>query len=139
MQSKHKMSIPKRNLSPYGWWVATLVERFEYDHEDKSNPRRRCQAWTNTIILKADNREHAFDKAIEYGKLGISEKSDYSDDKGRKGRWKFEGLCSLLPVYDEIDPDGTEIVYDENTNVTVGRVQSWIRTKEQLEAFDDSE
>ena len=133
------MDVPSRNKSPHGWWVATLIERFEYDHEDMGNLRRRCRAWTNTVILKAENRELAFEKAIEYGELGKSDRSDWSDDKGRKGKWVFEGLSSLLPVYDEIDPDGTEIVFEDNANVTVGRVRSWVRSKEELEAFDDSE
>ena len=133
------MNVPSKNKSPHGWWVATLIERFEYDHEDKNNPRRRCRAWVNTVILKAEDREQAFKKAVEYGELGNSEKSDWSDDKDRKGKWVFEGISSLLPVYDEIDPVGTEIIFDDYADISVGRVRSWIRSKEQLEAFDDSE
>ena len=133
------MKVPSRNKSTHGWWVATLIERFEYDHEDKSNPRRRCRAWTNTVILKAADREKAFEKAIEYGELDKTNKSEWSDDKGRKGKWVFEGLSSLLPIYDEFDPDGTEIMFEDNVNVTVGRVKSWVRSKKELETFDDSE
>jgi hypothetical protein len=122
------MDIHSRNKSPYGWWVATLIERFQFDHEDLSNPRRRCRAFTNVVILKADNREQAYKKAIEYGNLAIEDKSNWEDDKGRKGRWIFE-----------IDPDGTEIFFEDDRNVTVGRVQSWVRPKSELEAFDDSD
>ena len=120
------------------WWVAILVERFQYEHEDVSNPNRRCRAFTNTIILQAENREQAYTKAIEYGKLGNDGKSDWSDDKGRKGKWVFEGLTSLLPMIDqEIDPDGTEVLFEDDLNISVGRVKSWIRQKEELEAFND--
>ena len=105
------MNVPSKNKSPHGWWVATLIERFEYDHEDKNNPRRRCQAWVNTVIFKAIDREQAFDKANKYGELGKSNKSDWSDEKGRKGKWIFEGISSLLPIYEEIDPDGTCLLY----------------------------
>tara|TARA_B100000745_G_scaffold278058_1_gene208867 strand:+ start:1461 stop:1871 length:411 start_codon:yes stop_codon:yes gene_type:complete len=133
------MDIHNRNKSSYGWWVATLIERFQFDHEDLSNPRRRCRAFTNVVILKADNREQAYKKAFEYGNLAIEDKSTWEDDKGRKGRWIFEGLSSLLPIYDEMDPDGTEIFFEDDKNVTVGRVQSWVRQKSELEAFDDSD
>ncbi|MBD9425481.1 DUF4288 domain-containing protein [Pseudomonas sp. PDM15] len=129
--------IPTRNISPYGWWVATLIERFEFDDEDKSNDKRRCRAFANTVIFKAEDREKAY-KAVEYGNLGIDNKSDWSDGKGRKGRWVFEGLSSLLPIYDEIDPDGTEIAFEDNSSISVGRVKSWVRKKIELEVFDDS-
>lgn len=119
------------------WWVAIMVERFQYDHEDESNPRRRCRAFTNTVILKAENRELAYKKALEYGELGNDEKSDWVDEKGRKGKWVFEGLTSLMKMVDEeIDPDGTEIFFEDDVGVSVGRVQSWIRQKEELEAFE---
>jgi hypothetical protein len=47
-------------------------------------------------------------------------------------------LSSLIPIYDKIDPDGTEIFFDDDNGITVGRVKSWISKKEQLEAFDES-
>lgn len=134
-----EQSIPTRNKSPYGWWVATIIERFEFDDEDLNNMRRRCRAFSNVVILKAEDREQAYLNAVEYGKCGIENKSDWSNGKGRKGRWIFEGLSSLIPIYDELDPDGTEILFDDNNGVTVGRVKSWVRIKEELEAFDDAE
>ena len=42
----------------------------------------------------------------------------------------------MLPVFEKINEDGTEIVFEEEY-VTVRRVKSWIRKKEELEAFDD--
>lgn len=131
--------IPEKNKSPFGWWVTTIIERFEFDDEDRSNLRRRCRTFSNIVILQANDREQAYAKAIEYGNLGIENKSNWSDGKGRKGRWIFEGLSSLLPIYNELDPDGTEICFDDDNGITVGRVQSWVRKKEDLETFDDSE
>ncbi|WP_444894601.1 DUF4288 domain-containing protein [Microbulbifer sp. TRSA001] len=131
--------IPGRNKSPYGWWVATIIERFQFDDEELDNMRRRCRAFSNVVILKADDREQAYQKAIQYGKSGIEDKSDWTNDKGRRGRWIFEGLSSLIPIYDELDPEGTEILFDDDNGITVGRVKSWVRSKEELEAFDDTE
>ncbi len=131
--------IPSRNKSPTGWWVATIIERFEFDDEDKSNLRRRCQAWSNVVVLKARNRNHAYQKAMRYGRLG-KDGSDCVDTRTRrKGRWVFEGLASLVPVYDEFHEDGSEILFDKYENISVGRVKRWVRRKADLEAFDDSE
>lgn len=132
--------IPSRNKSPFGWWVATLIERFEFDDEDLSNPRRRCLAWSNVVIFKARDRNQAYRKAMKLGALGKTEKSEYVEDgTGRTGKWVFEGLASLLPVYDPIDESGTEIAYEEYRNITGGRIKSWVRDKHELEVFDDSE
>ena len=101
--------------------------------------RRRCRAFSNVVILKADGREQAYLKAMEYGKCGVEDKSDWSNDKGRKGRWIFEGLSSLMPIYEEFDPDGTEIMFEDDEGITVGRVKSWVREKSELETFDDTD
>jgi len=126
-----------QNESPFGWWVATLIERYEYDNEDTSNPNRECKCWSNVVMFKAETGEEAFLKAMEYGNLGKLDQSEFIDEEtGKKGKYVFEGLASLLPVYDELDEDGTEILYDENFT-TVADVQSRIRKKEELEIFQD--
>ncbi len=131
--------VASKNKSPTGWWVATIVERFEFDDEDKSNLRRRCRAWSNVVILKARDRNQAYCKAIRYAEL-IKDDSDWVEGcSGRKGRLVFEGLASLLPVYDKFDEDGSEILFDDYPNISVGRVKQWVRQKKDLEAFDDSE
>ena len=132
--------IPSKNKSITGWWVASIIERFEYDDEDKPNLRRRCRAWCNVVILKARDRNHAYRKAIAYGRQGKSEENDWvQEGTGRKCKLIFEGLASLLPVSDEFDEDGAEILFEDHENITVGRVKSWIRQKHELEVFDDQE
>jgi len=49
----------------------------------------------------------------------------------------FEGLISLLPIYDELK-DGAEIIWVEHENKTIGKVRSWVRHKHELEVFDDT-
>ena len=132
-----KKEINNKNKSPFGWWVATLVERFEYENENQSNLKRRCRVWTNTIILKAKDREEAFDKANKYGNLGKEDSYSFIDEKTkRKSKLVFEGISSLLPIYERIENDGTEILF-EDQYVTVGRIKSWIRNKEELEVFQN--
>ena len=127
--------IPDRNKSPYGWWIASYIERFEYEDEDKTNLNRRCDAWENTILINAKDREQAYRKAIKIGRLG---EMGYETTDGRMGTWRFEGLTSLLPIYEELE-DGAEIIWREHENRTVKKIKSWVKAKEQLETFDDDE
>ena len=125
-----------KNKSPIGWYVASLLHRFEWCDEDKSNLNRRCLAWENQILIKADNPEEAYAKAIEHGKSHEESGQMWeSDNEERKGRWRFEGLRSLLPIYDELE-DGAEIVWKEYENRSVKKVKSWVKSKEQLEVFN---
>jgi hypothetical protein len=65
-------------------------------------------------------------------------KSTFSDatDK-RTGRWVFEGLTSLLPIYDELE-DGAEILWRDHSGRTLKRVRAMVKKKNELEAFDDA-
>jgi len=131
-----KKEIPYQNRSPYGWWIASYIERVAWDDEPNPLPNSRCLAWENTIILRASDREAAYTKAIS---LASQHSLEFEDDsKNKKGHWVFEGLTSLLPIYDELE-DGTEILWVEHRNRTVRNVQSRIKQKEQLEAFDDTQ
>ncbi|WP_408952926.1 hypothetical protein [Lysobacter sp. Hz 25] len=76
----------------------------------------------------------AYDKAVALGRAGCTEFSD--PDTGQTGRWVFEGLLSLLPVYEQLG-DGAELLWVEHRNRTVAKVRSWIKQKHELEAFDD--
>jgi hypothetical protein len=137
MPRKPKNRIPIRNKSPFGWWVASYLERLEYEDEDENNPGRRCIAWENTIILKAKDREAAYRKAEKIGRLG-NDLEAYQTIDGRKAIWKYEGLTSLLPIYEELE-DGAEIIWRAHANRTVKKIQSWVKSKDKLETFDDNE
>jgi hypothetical protein len=129
--------IPHRNRSPYGWWIAQILERFEYYDEDRANVNRRCLAWENTVLLKARTRDEAYRKALAEGRL--SEGSEAWDmNTGRKGAWRFEGLTLLLPVYAKLE-DGAEVLWTEYAGKTVRRIKAMVVPKERLGVFDDTE
>ncbi len=134
-KAKRKERIPTRNKSPFGWWVASYIERFEPENETSESLNRRCLAWENTIIIKARNREEAFRKAEKVGKLGDGLKTKIN---GRTGVWRYEGLTSLLAIYEDLE-DGAEILWNEHKNVSVKKVESWVKSKDQLETFNDGE
>ena len=126
--------IPHRNTSPYGWWIASYIERPVWDDDPNPSPNSRCDAWENTIILQAPDRDAAYEKAL---KLAASS-STFQDCKGkRNGHWVVEGLTSLLPIYDELG-DGAEVLWQEHKNRTVKKIQSWVKSKRELEVFDDT-
>ena len=126
--------IPYRNKSPFGWWVASYLERLEWSHEDRRNPKRRCLAWENTVLVQAPTRQSAWKKTIALGRL--SSGTAVHDDKGRKGVWRFEGLTELLPVYEQLE-DGAEILWQEHRGRTVASIRAMVRTRMQLNSFDD--
>nr|CAP48604.1 putative integron gene cassette protein [uncultured bacterium] len=119
------------NDSPHGWWIASYIERYVPDGV-KLTDDDRCLAWENTILLRAPDRESAYLKALENGKGGEDKVS------GRKGPglWKFEGLTSLLPIYDEIE-DGAELMWTEHRNKKVKSITARVKKKHELECFQD--
>ena len=137
MKKRARTGIPHRNRSPHGWWIASYLERFEYHGENRRNAGRRCLAWENTILVRARDREAAWRKALAWGRL--SDGNEASNIRtGRKGVWRFEGLTSLLPLYDRLE-DGAELIWTEHSGRTVRSIRALVKTKKQLEAFDDAE
>lgn len=133
---KRRKRIAYRNKSPYGWWIASYLERFEFDDEDRTNAKRRCTAWENTIILKAKDRDAAYRKAEKRGRL--ADGNEFSTPNGRKGVLRYEGLTGLLPIYEELE-DGAEILWNEHRNRSVRKVKSLVKQKHELAVFDDAE
>jgi hypothetical protein len=121
------------NVSPVNWYIARILLRFEFTDEDKINLNRRCIAWENQILLKAKNPEKAYEKALKHGKLKERGEMHTLDGK-RKGKWIFEGLRGLTPLYNELD-DGSEISSTEHGNKTVKKIKDWVLKKEELEVF----
>jgi hypothetical protein len=129
--------IPYRNRSPYGWWLASYIIRAAWDDEPNPSPKSRCLAWENTIILQAPSREAAYDKAVTLASQDSSDFQSGPEENPRRGRWVFEGLTSLLAIHEKLE-DGAEILWEVHDQRTVGKVRSWVKRKEELEAFDDT-
>jgi hypothetical protein len=130
--SKH--TAAHRNRSPHGWWIASYIERFEYDGEDRRNLNRRCLAWENTILVKARNRDEAWEKAMAHGRLSEGSEARLGTPR-RRGTWHFEGLTRLLPVYERL-ADGAEILWVEHAGRSVRSIRALIKKKRDLDAFE---
>ncbi len=130
-----RRQIPARNRSPHGWWTASYLERFVFDDENRRDLSRRCLAWENTILIEAKDREQAYRKAVAHGRLGQGGVAR-EVGTGRKGRWRFEGLTSLLPIYERLE-NGAEVLWQEHAGCAVRSVLAKVKRKKQLEVFQD--
>ena len=127
------MERPPRHLqSAEGWYIAIVIERFEYYDEDVADPTRECTAWENTILVQADSHDMAYEKAAKIGKA--TEGVECTDDSGRKGEWKFVGLGELLPVYEKIE-DGAELMWMSHESITVEDANNLASHKSSLAVF----
>ncbi len=134
---KSKRKIPFRNRTPYGWWIASYIQRLEWKDARPVTHRSKCLCWENTVILKARDREAAFLKATASAQSSATGKWELlGDPPGRPGRWVLEGLTSLLPIYEPLE-DGAEVLWCESKNKTVGTLRRRIKPKGKLEAFED--
>jgi hypothetical protein len=133
MTKPRRSTIPIRNLSPFGWWIATYLERFEWHG---SNAKSHL-VWENTILIKATNRDLAFRKAEKFGRMGRGKWRLYGRPPGRKGRWAFVGIVDLLPIYGEL-ADGEELLWEEHLRMTTATASKLVKRKSQLAVFDDT-
>ena len=98
-------------LAPYGWYVGSYLLRFvEVADKGKESPKRRFLSWENTVIVKARNIGHAFDKVSAVAK---GQTRPYrGGSTGVKVQWLFEGVTDLLPIHERLR-DGAEIMWAE--------------------------
>jgi len=79
----------------------------------------------------------AFRKATALAKISATAKWELlGDSPGRLGRWVFEGLTSLLPIYDPLE-DSAEVLWCEYKNKSLGTLRRRIKPKGKLETFED--
>jgi len=99
------------NIPPDGWYVGAYLLRFiELEETGNFDLERRFHSWENTVIVKANNLEEAFEK-VE--KIGKSDTEPYKGgSKGVPVQWIYEGITELLPIYEELE-DGAEIMWRE--------------------------
>lgn len=99
------------NHSPVGWYIGTYQIRFtECDLKGLEDPEQLFLVWEDTILIRADSLDNAYDKLQE---IGRSNEVPYSNPDGKMVQWRYEGIIELLPVYEDIT-DGAELMYSES-------------------------
>jgi hypothetical protein len=116
-----------KNVSPVGWYVASYLVRFvELNSSDNNNPDSKFLAWENTVIVRADNLDAAYDKVVAIAMLDTKPYAGGPD--AVPVQWLFEGVTELLPIYEDLE-DGAEIMYREINPTKLKNLQKLIRQK----------
>lgn len=101
-----------KNKSPVGWYVVSYLLRFiELDRKDIDDPEAKFLSWENTVLLRANDLDEAYDKAVQIG--NTCARPYKGGPEGADVRWQFEGVTEVLPVYEELE-DGAEIMWAEH-------------------------
>jgi len=119
-----------KNKSPVGWYVATYVLRFvELAEPGNDDPENRFLTWENTILVKADDLDSAYDRVVAVA--ADATRPYKGGPEGVDVQWIFEGVLELLPVYDEIE-DGSEIMWRERVRRKLANIRKDVRGKGQF-------
>ncbi len=129
-RTTRKGKLNASNYSPVGWYVATLLERFEFGADGKPSLEDRVKVWANTVLVQASTPEEAHAKAMALGKMG---NQSYKNMSGERVRVVFEGISALIPVYDELK-HGAELFWRPHS-VKLKTLRGWVKRKNELESF----
>jgi hypothetical protein len=116
-----------KNISPYGWYVGSYLLRF-VERANKRNYQLQSKflTWENTVIVKARNLNHAYDKVTSIAK---QQTKPYKSGRDAVDvQWLFEGVTELLPIYEKLG-DGAEIMWAERRSQTLKTIRKRVRKK----------
>jgi len=127
------------NQSPHGWWIAVLVESFQFYDEELKGLDELNSCDEKFVLIEAFDREEAYNKAIEIGE-SFDSIEGVDPESQRKGRWGFKGITSLLPIYERFE-DGSEVFCRslDYFSASVKSVDDIVCAKEELECFEGKE
>lgn len=104
--------------------MGTYLIRFIELNEDGNNDlEKRFYSWENTVIVKAESMDEAFQKIEKIAKE--EEKPHKGGPKGIPVQWVYEGITELLPIYEELT-DGAEIMWGEHKPRKLKKLRSMV-------------
>jgi hypothetical protein len=107
------------------WFIGELVEEFQAADQTEN------LIHINTILIKADSPEVAYEKALY---LGESANRVFTNTAGVDVNVRFRGLRGLYPIYDRLE-DGAELLYEERQGMSDEAIAKMVKTKEKLAVF----
>ena len=118
------------DISPVGWYVGSYQLRFiELNEEGNDDPDASFLVWKNTVIVRAEDMDEAFRKVEA---IGMEQTRPYKGgSEGVPVQWIFEGITSLLPIYEELE-DGAEIMWEERDSVKLSDLREQSVTLEEI-------
>lgn len=107
------------------WYLADVVEQITVEDD----PRYVVQV--NTILIRADSPEEAYEKALE---RGAGYETSYQNPEDKLVTTTFRGLYNLTVVSDELE-HGAELTYNEYIETDEAEIQKYLYAKEKLGVF----
>ena len=124
-----RSEVPHRNRNHSGWWIYGEVEYWVSKRQKKLLPGSRCLVWENTRLIRANDRNDAYRKALKRSSAGYPSKTN-------GGEWHFAGISMLFPVYDDLE-DGVEILWSDRGVMPMKNIKTLVKSKARLPVFDD--
>jgi hypothetical protein len=96
----------KKSFWFWAWIVLGTVRK-----ESRNNPKARCEAWENLVIIHALNPKEAFRKAEQIGKQSAGDARGTLRYFGKSARQHFLGVQNIGVIHEKLE-DGTEITWN---------------------------
>ena len=109
------------------WYLADIV--LEIKIEDDA----RNVIHINTVLVRANSPERAYIRAI---KLGREAEHKYENTDGKDVQVIFHGLRDLNVIHDKLR-HGTELIYEERSELSTEQVAKLVSPKEELGVFEE--
>jgi hypothetical protein len=107
------------------WYIAELVVVFTFVKAAEN------LVHINTLLIRADSPDIAYDKAIARGEL---ENRVFRNSDEEEVQVRFRGLRGLYPVHDRLE-DGAELLYEKREAVSEEDIKKILTPKEELAIF----
>jgi Domain of unknown function (DUF4288) len=107
------------------WYLAEIVEEIRIESEPENIVH------TNTVLVRADSPEEAYQSALALGRDGDM---TYTNPDGKAVRVYFRGLRDLNVIHGELE-HGTELIYGKQTGMSEPDIARWVSAKEDLGVF----
>src|SRR5579863_4315345 len=101
------------------WYLAEIVEEIRIESEPENTVH------TNTVLVRADSPEEAYQSALALGKEG---EITYTNPDGKTVNVHFRGLRDLNVIHGELE-HGTELIYDKQTGMSEPDLARWVSAK----------
>ncbi len=111
------------------WYLADLIVSVNVENDSRN------VVHINTLLVHAYSDDDAYNKTLILGK---EEEMEYENPEGNKVTIKFEGIGDIYNIMGDLE-HGTEIIYEEKTNISKEKIDSWIRKKDELSIFSSPE
>ncbi len=109
------------------WYLADIVVEHKIEDDDRN------VIHINTILVRANSPERAYERALKFGQ---ESEMEYLNPNDKMVRVVFRGLRDLNVIHDGLR-SGSELNYEERIGLTEARVAKLISPKKELGVFAD--